>query len=135
MTHSLAIRLNPANPDHHLWNNNGTWWCHYTVHPTLLTKQRIRLSLGTQNLAEALLRRDQLLSCGSWNGAGSERQTQLITSGTGALKVKDAANYLGVSPISVRRLIQRGLIKPNRALRHVLIPIGELNRFLAEGQR
>ena len=48
---------------------------------------------------------------------------------TGALKLKDAANYLAVSPISVRRLIQRGLIKPNRALRHILIPIGELDRF------
>jgi excisionase family DNA binding protein len=53
----------------------------------------------------------------------------------GALKLKEAANYLAVSPISVRRLIQRGLIKPNRALRHILIPIGELDRFLAEGQR
>ena len=53
----------------------------------------------------------------------------------GALKLKDAANYLAVSPISVHRLIQRGLIKPNRALRHILIPIRELNRFLTEGQR
>ena len=52
----------------------------------------------------------------------------------GALKLKDAAKYLGVSPISVRRLIQRGLIKPNRALRHVLIPVDELNKFLSEGQ-
>jgi hypothetical protein len=61
MTHSLAFRLNPANPDHHLWNNNGTWWCHYTVHPTPVTKQRIRASLQTKNLTEARLRRDQLL--------------------------------------------------------------------------
>ena len=54
----------------------------------------------------------------------------------GALKLKDAAKYLGgVSQITVRRLIERGLIKPNRALRHLLIPISELNRFLAEGQR
>lgn len=52
----------------------------------------------------------------------------------GAVKLKDAANYLGVSPISVRRLIERKLIKPNRALRHVIIPISELDRFLAEGQ-
>jgi hypothetical protein len=61
MTHSLAIRLNPANPDHHLWNNNGTWRCHYTVHPTPFTKQRIRASLQTKNLIEARLRRDRLL--------------------------------------------------------------------------
>jgi hypothetical protein len=61
MTHSLAIRLNPGNPDHHLWNNNGTWFVHYTIHPTPLTKQRVRASLQTKNLAEARLRRDQLL--------------------------------------------------------------------------
>ena len=54
----------------------------------------------------------------------------------GAVKIKGAAEYLGgVSPISVRRLIKRGLIKPNRALRHILIPISELDRFLAESQR
>ena len=54
----------------------------------------------------------------------------------GALKLKDAAKYLGgVSQITVRRLIDRGLLKPNRALRHLLIPISELDRFLAEGQR
>jgi excisionase family DNA binding protein len=53
----------------------------------------------------------------------------------GALKLKEAAKYLGVAPISVRRLIQRGLITPNRALRHILIPVGELDRFLSGGQR
>ncbi len=62
MTRSLAIRLNPDNPDHHLWNNNGTWFVHYTNHPTPFTKERIRASLGTKDLAEARLRRDQLLS-------------------------------------------------------------------------
>ena len=55
---------------------------------------------------------------------------------TGALKLKDAAQYLGgVSPITIHRLIKRGLIKPNRALRHLLIPVAELDRFLAEGQK
>ncbi len=57
-----------------------------------------------------------------------------IKAPVGALKLKEAAEYLGVAPISVRRLIERGLIKPNRALRHVIIPISELDRFLAEGQ-
>jgi len=53
----------------------------------------------------------------------------------GALKLKNAAKYLGgVSQITVRRLIDRGLIKPNRALRHSLIPVSELDRFLAEGR-
>jgi excisionase family DNA binding protein len=48
-----------------------------------------------------------------------------------ALKLKQAAKYLAVSAASVRRLIARGLIKPNRALRHILIPVAELDRFLA----
>jgi hypothetical protein len=57
----IVVRINAANPDHHLWNNNGTWWCHYTVHPTPLTKQRIRASLGTKDLGKARLRRYRLL--------------------------------------------------------------------------
>jgi hypothetical protein len=27
-----SIRVDRANPLHHLWCNNGTWWVHYTVH-------------------------------------------------------------------------------------------------------
>lgn len=49
----------------------------------------------------------------------------------GALKIRDAAKYLGgISEVSVRRLIKRGILQPNRALRHVLIPVSELDRFL-----
>jgi hypothetical protein len=58
MTHSLAIRLNPANPDHHLWNNNGTWWCHYTVHCPDFTKHRVRESLQTSSRKIARAKRD-----------------------------------------------------------------------------
>ena len=51
----------------------------------------------------------------------------------GALKLPEAAQYLGgISKHSVRRLIKRGLIKPNKALRHILIPIAELDRFLSK---
>ena len=57
----IALRINAANPNHHLWNNNGTWFVHYTVHPTPLTKQRIRASLQTKDLAQARARRDKLL--------------------------------------------------------------------------
>ena len=53
----------------------------------------------------------------------------------GALKVRHAAEYLSVAPITVRRLIKRGLIQPNRALRHILIPVEELDRFLQLGRR
>jgi len=41
-----------------LWNNHGTWFLHYTIHPTPLTKERIRRSLGTKDLSIARRRRD-----------------------------------------------------------------------------
>jgi Helix-turn-helix domain len=54
----------------------------------------------------------------------------------GALKLKDACRYLGgIAPITLRRQIDAGYIKPCRTLRHLLIPVSELDRFLAEGQR
>ncbi len=52
----------------------------------------------------------------------------------GALKVREACLYLGgIHPATLRRLVARGLIRPNRMLRHVLFPISELNRVLEEG--
>jgi hypothetical protein len=56
----LSIRTNPENPNHHLWNNHGTWFVHYVVHPTPWTKERVRRSLGTRSIEEARRRRDQL---------------------------------------------------------------------------
>ncbi|MFN5756664.1 MAG: hypothetical protein ACK54F_02215 [Planctomycetia bacterium] len=55
-----SIRVDRANPLHHLWCNNGTWWVHYTVHFDQ-RKRRIRRSLQTRSLTEAVLRRDSLL--------------------------------------------------------------------------
>jgi hypothetical protein len=52
----------------------------------------------------------------------------------GGLKLKASAQYIDCSVITLRRLIARGLLKPNRATRHIIIPISELDRFLAEGK-
>jgi excisionase family DNA binding protein len=49
-----------------------------------------------------------------------------------ALNVKETAAVLGVSVPSVRRLIERGLLKPNRALRVLRISAAEIERFLAQ---
>jgi hypothetical protein len=52
----------------------------------------------------------------------------------GALKLKPAAEYLGgLSVPTMHRLIHRGLLRPNRALRHLLFSRQELDRFLREG--
>jgi excisionase family DNA binding protein len=50
----------------------------------------------------------------------------------GALKVQPAADFLSLSKPSIYRLVARGLLKPNRATRHLLFPVAELERFLRE---
>jgi len=62
METKLAVRIDRCNPDHHLWNNHGTWWCHYTVHPTEHTVRRVRRSLSTPDLLRARELRDELFS-------------------------------------------------------------------------
>lgn len=57
-----SLRVRASNPNHHLWNNNGTWYVHYTIHPTPLTKARIRASLETKSLDVARRRRDEVLT-------------------------------------------------------------------------
>ena len=57
----IALRIDESNLNHHLWNNNGTWWIHYTIYPTPVTAERIRHSLKTKNLSEARDLRDQIL--------------------------------------------------------------------------
>jgi Helix-turn-helix domain len=52
----------------------------------------------------------------------------------GAFKLKEACAYLGgLAPITVRRLIARGLIKRVPAIRHLLFAKAELDRFLDGG--
>jgi excisionase family DNA binding protein len=49
-----------------------------------------------------------------------------------AFSIKEAAAILAVSPPSIRRLIKRGLLRPNRSLRHIRISDAEIDRFLAQ---
>ena len=58
----IALRIDESNLNHHLWNNNGTWWVHYTIYPTPVTVERIRRSLKTKILEEARNRRDKILN-------------------------------------------------------------------------
>lgn len=71
----LSLRIDPDNPDHHLYNNNGTWWVHYTVYPTRATAERIRRSLGTRDLATARRRRDELLAALMQTGGPAMRSS------------------------------------------------------------
>lgn len=49
-----------------------------------------------------------------------------------AFSVGETAAILGVSEKTVRRLISRKLLRSSRALRHLLIPKKEIERFLAD---
>ncbi len=46
--------------------------------------------------------------------------------------LKETAYTLGTSYASVLRLIDRGLLKPSRALRTTIVPRTEVERFLRE---
>lgn len=48
-----------------------------------------------------------------------------------AYKLTEAADLLGVSVVTLRRAIQRGLLTPIRAFRHVLLSQVEIDRFIA----
>lgn len=49
-----------------------------------------------------------------------------------ALSRTEAAQALGVSPITIDRLALRGLLRPSRATRRPLYAIDEIRRFLTE---
>lgn len=59
--HHLATRRT-ANPNHHLWNNNGTWWCYFTLRSAAGDSKRHRISLQTPDLETARRKRDRLLT-------------------------------------------------------------------------
>lgn len=61
MSSQPSLRFPGSNPNHHLWNNHGTWWCHFTEHRSDFTKRRVRINLKTGDLHDARRRRDSLL--------------------------------------------------------------------------
>ena len=54
--------------------------------------------------------------------------------GPGALKLPAASAYLSISQPSLRRLVERGLIRPSRGLRHLIFSLDELQRYLRDTQ-
>lgn len=76
MSTALAVRIRQDNPNHHLWDNNGTWFIHYTLHGSDFTKSRIRRSLGTKSLATARKLRDCVIN--SFKGASVSMQRRAV---------------------------------------------------------
>ncbi|KAB2642522.1 MAG: sigma-70 family RNA polymerase sigma factor [Verrucomicrobia bacterium] len=60
-TAGLAMRSVESNPNHHIWNNNGIWFCNLMVKSAAGQSKRIRESLHTKNVDEARMRRDAMI--------------------------------------------------------------------------
>ncbi|MFN6016821.1 MAG: hypothetical protein ACK49N_04525 [Verrucomicrobiota bacterium] len=56
-----TARRTPNNPNHHIWNNNGTWWCYFTLCSKAVGSKRHRISLKTGDLNVARAKRDRIL--------------------------------------------------------------------------
>ena len=57
-----SSRAFASNPNHHLWRNGRLWWIAFTLIHDGWRQERVRQSLGTDNLPEARRRRDAMLS-------------------------------------------------------------------------
>jgi DNA-directed RNA polymerase specialized sigma24 family protein len=51
-----------------------------------------------------------------------------------AYSMSETAKLLGISYISVQRLLKRGLLRSSSALRHKVIAHSEIERFLRDSQ-
>jgi len=49
-----------------------------------------------------------------------------------ALSRSEAAQAIGVTPVTIDRLAKRGLLSPSRATRRPLYPIWEIERYLRD---
>ena len=70
----IALTDRKYGANHHIWDNNGTWWCHFSIERRTGPAKRIRFSLRTNNVREARKRRDQIMN------ATTERARALIKS-------------------------------------------------------
>lgn len=61
-TLTLVTRRAKENPNHHLWNNNGTWWAWASLRTSEGRKFRHRFSLKTSDLEAARRKRDRILN-------------------------------------------------------------------------
>ena len=57
-----AAALPDSNPNHHIWNNNGTYWLNASIIIRGIIQERIRESLKTKDIKIARRRREQRFS-------------------------------------------------------------------------
>lgn len=47
-----------------------------------------------------------------------------------AVKVEEAADLMGISKTSIYRLVSNGVLTPNKSLRHLLIPLRQIEKLI-----
>jgi len=60
-TQLAPSRASETNPNHHLWKNGRLWWLAVTLLHDGWRQERVRQSLGTDDVLEARRRRDHVL--------------------------------------------------------------------------
>jgi hypothetical protein len=61
-TQLAPSRASQTNPNHHLWKNGRLWWLAVTLLHDGWRQERVRQSLGTDDVLEARRRRDLVLA-------------------------------------------------------------------------
>ena len=61
-TQLAPSRAFDTNPNHHLWKNGRLWWLAVTLLHDGWRQERVRQSLGTDDVVEARRRRDLVLA-------------------------------------------------------------------------
>ena len=88
-THLAPSRASETNPNHHLWKNGRLWWLAVTLLHDGWRQERVRQSLGTDDLAEARRRRDLVLARFARPAAASS---------AARVEAREAALLRGVDP-------------------------------------
>jgi hypothetical protein len=101
---TLVVRIT-KNPFHHLWNNNGTWWCHYTEHLPNFTKRRVRRSLHTSDSSIARFLRDSLLCEAAHYEAWDTQRPITHEILSPCTESKKSSTPIGMSPESRRHVL------------------------------
>jgi hypothetical protein len=83
-TQLAPSRASETNPNHHLWKNGRLWWLAVTLLHDGWRQERVRQSLGTDDILEARRRRDLVLArfgrpAGSSAGAAPRTATAEAT--------------------------------------------------------
>jgi len=98
----LSLRIDEANPSHHIYVNtggraDGNYWVAYTLHFGG-RKRRVRRSFGTKCLAEAIRLRDELFARIDRDGEDvPDRRRTSPTDGDRENEMQPVPNY--VTPI------------------------------------